>query len=148
MCGLHFSLIDMKTLQHLELFKDFTNLKNIILKKHKDNGLPYQEEDVPVLNRELHAISDIDFLSRIGWPKRENIRARAIMCVASKLGSHDFSDGHKLTLENLENRDYHHIFPKAILKDLDINPNLALNCAIITSSTNKSSGGKSSFKLH
>ena len=123
-------------------FKDFTNLKNIILKKHKENGLPYHEEDVPVLNRELYAISDIDFLSRTGWPKRENIRARAIMCVASKLGSHDFSDGHKLTLDNLANRDYHHIFPKAILNELDINPNLALNCAIITSSTNKSLGAK------
>tara|TARA_B100000963_G_scaffold178152_2_gene154897 strand:- start:450 stop:2720 length:2271 start_codon:yes stop_codon:yes gene_type:complete len=127
-------------------FKDFTNLKNLILKNHKDSGLPFQEEDVPVLNRELHAISDIDFLSRTGWPKRENIRARAIMCVASKLGSHDFSDGQKLTLENLGNRDYHHIFPKALLNDLDINPNLALNCAIITSSTNKSLGAKAPLK--
>ena len=68
------------------------------------------------------------------------------MCVASKLGSHDFSDGQKLTLENLENRDYHHIFPKALLNDLDINPNLALNCAIITSSTNKSLGAKAPLK--
>lgn len=123
-------------------FKDFVNLKNIILKNSKDDGSFYKEDDVPALNRDLHAISDIDFLSKTGWPKGENIRARAIMCVASKLGSYDFSDGHKLTQENLENRDYHHIFPKAILNELDINPNLALNCAIITSSTNKSLGAK------
>ena len=123
-------------------FKDFVNLKNIILKNSKDDGSFYKEDDVPALNRDLHAISDIDFLSKTGWPKGENIRARAIMCVASKLGSYDFSDGHKLTQDNLENRDYHHIFPKAILNELDINPNLALNCAIITSSTNKSLGAK------
>ena len=123
-------------------FKDFVNLKNIILKLLKEDGSFYREDDVPALNRDLHAISDIDFLSKTGWPKGENIRARAIMCVASKLGSYDFSDGHKLTQDNLENRDYHHIFPKAILNELDINPNLALNCAIITSSTNKSLGAK------
>ena len=123
-------------------FKDFVNLKNIILKSSKEDGSFYREDDVPALNRDLHAISDIDFLSKTGWPKGENIRARAIMCVASKLGSYDFSDGHKLTQDNLENRDYHHIFPKAILNELDINPNLALNCAIITSSTNKSLGAK------
>lgn len=123
-------------------FKDFVNLKNIILKSLREDGSFYREDDVPALNRDLHAISDIDFLSKTGWPKGENIRARAIMCVASKLGSYDFSDGHKLTQDNLENRDYHHIFPKAILNELDINPNLALNCAIITSSTNKSLGAK------
>lgn len=122
--------------------RDYMMLKNIILKKHKDNGQPYREDDVPALNRELHAISDIDFLTKTGWPKRENIRARAIMCVASKLGAYDFADGQKLSLENLGNRDYHHIFPKAILKELDVNPDLALNCAIITSSTNKSLGAK------
>jgi hypothetical protein len=123
-------------------FKDYTMLKNIILKEHKENGQPYHDDDVPALNRELHAISDIDFITRTGWPKRENIRARAIMCVASKLGAYDFSDGQKLSLENLSNRDYHHIFPRAILKELEINPDLALNCAIITSSTNKSLGAK------
>lgn len=127
-------------------YKDFTNLKNILLRKHKANGLPYQEDDVPALNRELHGISDIELLSRTGWPKRENIRGRAIICVASKLGSYDFSDGQKLTLENLGNRDYHHIFPKALLNELEINPNLALNCAIITSSTNKSLGAKAPLK--
>ncbi|MDB4113745.1 DUF262 domain-containing protein, partial [Flavobacteriaceae bacterium] len=78
-------------------FKDFVNLKNIILKSSKEDGSFYREDDVPALNRDLHAISDIDFLSKTGWPKGENIRARAIICVASKLGSYDFSDGHKLT---------------------------------------------------
>lgn len=127
-------------------FRDYMMLKNIILKAHKENGQPYHDEDVPALNRELHAISDIDFLTKTGWPKRENIRARAIMCVASKLGAYDFADGQKLSKENLSKRDYHHIFPKAILKELEINPDLALNCAIITSSTNKSLGAKAPLK--
>jgi hypothetical protein len=64
------------------------------------------------------------------------------MCVASKLGAYDFADGQRLSLENLSNRDYHHIFPKALLKELEIFPDLALNCAIITSTTNKSLGAK------
>ena len=123
-------------------FKDYSMLKNIILGEKKDNGNDYDEYDVPVLNREIHAISDIDFLAKTGWPKGENIRARAIMCVASKLGAYDFSDGQKLSLDNLKNRDYHHIFPKAILREVDVNPDLALNCSIITSSTNKSLGAK------
>lgn len=127
-------------------YKDHMMLRNVILKKHKENGLPYHEEDVPVLNRELHAVSDIDFLTKIGWPKRENIRARAIMCVTSKLGAYDFADGQKLSLENMSNREYHHIFPKAVLNELEINPDLVLNCAIITSSTNKSLGAKEPLK--
>lgn len=123
-------------------FRDYTVLKKVILKEHKENGQPYTEQDVPVLDREFFAISDIDFLTKTGWAKRENIRARAIICVASKLGAYDFADGQKLTLANLKERDYHHIFPKALLQELNVNPDLALNCALITSSTNKSLGAK------
>ena len=81
-------------------------LRNIILNAHKENGQPYHEDDVPALNRELHAISDIDFLTKTGWPKRENIRARGIMCIASKLGAYDFADGQKLNLLNRNNTTY------------------------------------------
>lgn len=127
-------------------YRDYLMLKKIIQKEHKENGQPYIEQDVPVLDREFFAISDMDFLAKTGWAKRENIRARAIICVASKLGAYDFSDGQKLTRSNLKNRDYHHIFPKAFLQNLDVNPDLALNCAMISSSTNKSLGAKSPLK--
>ena len=119
-------------------YNDFTALKKIILGEKKDNGEFWQESDVPVLNRELTPISTEDELKRVNWPKRVNIRARAIMAVFSKLGAYDFADGSQLTRQQLNDgkRHYHHVFPDSLLKEAEVESFLALNCSLITDKTN------------
>jgi len=119
-------------------YNDFTVLKNIITDKRKEDSSQWREQDVPVLNRELYPLSTEDELLRVGWPKRENIRARAIMAVFSKLGAHDFADGAPLSRQHLieGRRHYHHVFPDALLTEAEVESYLALNCALITDKTN------------
>lgn len=119
-------------------FNDFNVLKNIITGTLKKDGAAYTEADVLVLNRDKHPLSSCDELKRIGWPKRENIRARGIMAVFSKLGAYDFADGTPLSRQHLIDgrRQYHHVFPDALLKEVEIESYLALNCSLITDKTN------------
>ncbi|WP_281986573.1 DUF262 domain-containing protein [Aquimarina aggregata] len=119
-------------------FFDFIGLKRILTKEKKENGDYYAEKDVPVLNDEKHELADLDELIKVGWPKRENIRGRAIMAISYKLGAYDFADGSKLNRSQLleSKRQYHHIFPDSLIKHLDVNPNLALNCSLISDRTN------------
>jgi len=126
--------------------KDYKTMKSFILGLNKEDGKPTKETDIPVLDRNLFPIVDLEQLLTIGWPKKQNIKARAILCVAAKLGSYDLADGSKLTEHNLHQRDYHHIFPRHILGDLEVDTDLALNCMLISSSTNKSLGAKTPFK--
>lgn len=129
-------------------FNDFMALKNILLANTKENGLAYSEEDVPVLNREKHPIATEDELVKVGWPKNQNIRARAILAVFSKLGAKDFADGSVLNRQQLieGKRHYHHIYPDATLKAFEIPSFLALNCALITDSTNLNISNKDPYK--
>jgi hypothetical protein len=73
----------------------------------------------------------------IGWPKQENIRGRAILAVASYLGAIDFADGQPMNKENVLKREYHHLYPDALLKEASIESFKALNCALITWKTNR-----------
>lgn len=116
-------------------FSDFTAIKLAI--ENINNNLAYDDESIPVLNREKYTISSDKELLSVGWPKRANIRARAILAITTKLGARDFADGKKVTSENIKERDYHHIFPDALLKEANIPSYLALNCALITDVTNR-----------
>lgn len=129
-------------------YNDFIALKKIILGETKNNGDYWNENDVPVLNRQNYPLSTVDELIRVSWPKRENIRARAIMSVFSKLGAVDFADGSQLSRQQLVEgkRHYHHIFPDNILKQADIESYLALNCALITDKTNLNISNKEPLK--
>lgn len=119
-------------------FNDFVALKKIIKSEYKDNGVLYEEADVPVLNRELYPLSTIDELCKAGWPKRETIRGRGIMAVFSNLGAYDFASGEKLTRDQLitGTRHYHHVFPDSLLESVGLESDFALNCALITDKTN------------
>jgi len=118
-------------------FSDFMNLKRVILKQKKENGEDYTEADVLVLNREEYPLAEKEELVSVGWPKQENIRGRGILAVASRLGAQDFATGEKMARENLSQREYHHIFPDALLKEAKIDSFLALNCALISGKTNR-----------
>ena len=129
-------------------YADFIALKSVILKKEKEEAVFFTEKDVPVLNREKYTLTTIDELIKVGWPKRENIRARGIMAVFTKLGAMDFADGSTLTRQQLidSRRHYHHVFPDAILKEAEVESYIALNCALITDKTNLNISNKEPFK--
>lgn len=122
-------------------YNDFIALKAVIESEVDENK-------VPVFNREKYPLSTIDELVRVGWPKRENIRARAIMAVFTKLGAKDFADGSELTRKQLleGKRHYHHIFPDDLLKECEVESYLALNCSLITDKTNLNISNKEPFK--
>ncbi|WP_369683450.1 MFS transporter, partial [Nonlabens dokdonensis] len=128
-------------------FNDFIALKNIINKAEKEEGVRFRESDVPVLNRDRYPLSTLDELVQVGWPKRENIRARGIMAVFNKLGAIDFADGSQINRQQLieSKRHYHHVFPDDILKKADVFSYLALNCSLITDKTNLNISNKEPY---
>jgi hypothetical protein len=64
----------------------------------------------------------------------------------SRLGSLDFAENEQLSADNISKRQYHHIYPDALLKEADIDSFLALNCALITGKTNRNIGRKDPLK--
>jgi hypothetical protein len=54
----------------------------------------------------------------------------------------EFADNKPASYESNQKREYHHIFPDALLKDAGIDSYLSLNCAFITWKTNRIIGRK------
>ncbi|MEW4949222.1 MULTISPECIES: DUF262 domain-containing protein [Pseudomonas] len=120
-------------------FADFKAMKMLLQKQDfKDEDLA----SVPVLDRAQHPLATLDELMSAGWPKGTGIEARAIMAVTTYLGAVDFADHKMASYESLQKREYHHVFPDALLAEAKIPSYLALNCALITWKTNRSIGRK------
>jgi hypothetical protein len=120
-------------------YADFKALKALLLKQTYSDD---ESATVPVLNRKEFALADVDSLLGAGWPKQVGIEARAILAVTTYLGALDFADNKPASFENNQNREYHHIFPDALLAEAGIDSYLALNCAFITWKTNRVIGRK------
>jgi hypothetical protein len=121
-------------------FSDFTALRRVIRGETKTDGAAFRLEDVPIFKD--HQLVDMEELVTAEWPNRATIRGRAILAVACRLGALDFSTGERINVSNIDQRQYHHVFPDALLKEADINGSIALNCALITDKTNVSIGRK------
>lgn len=120
-------------------YADFKALKALLLKQS------FSEDElatVPVLNRKEFPLAVVDSLLGAGWPKQVGIEARAILAVTTYLGAFDFADNKPASYENNRKREYHHIFPDALLAEAGIGSYLALNCAFITWKTNRIIGRK------
>jgi hypothetical protein len=120
-------------------FADFKAIKTLL-------GSPAFTNDdlatVPVLNRSEFPLADVDSLMAAGWPKAAGIEARAILSVSNYLGAIDFADHKPATYDSIQKREYHHVFPDALLSEAEIPSYLALNCALITWKTNRMIGRK------
>lgn len=125
-------------------FADFKALGGIIRGDNKPDGKKFTEADVPIFSE--YSIVEAEELMTVEWSKRATIRGRAVLAVASRLGALDFSTGERLDLHNINQRQYHHVFPDALLKEAGINSFLALNCALISDKTNISIGRKDPLK--
>jgi len=123
-------------------YSDYIALKKVITSSIKENGEPFTEKDVLVLNRELYPIAEPEELMTAAWSKRETIRGKAILAVTLRLGAKDFATGEKVQRDNIKDCHYHHIFPDALLKEADQMSYFALNCALIKDKTNMNIGRK------
>ncbi len=120
-------------------YADFKAIKALL--KNQD----FTDQDlvnVPVLNSKDHALADVDSLMTAGWSKAAGIEARAILAVTTYFGAIDFADHRTATYDSIQAREYHHVFPDALLAEAGIPSFLALNCALITGKTNRMLGRK------
>jgi hypothetical protein len=120
-------------------FADFKAIKALLLRPQFTEE---EEASVPVLNPSEHPLANADSLMVTGWPKAAGIKARGVLAVSTYFGAYDFADNHRASYESVQKREYHHIFPDALLKEAEIESYLALNCALITWKTNRVIGRK------
>ena len=101
---------------------------------------------VPVLDETRFQIAEVGELESAAWPRLRNTLARGILAVSLRGGGRDFADGTQASRESLSKREYHHLFPAALLKNegcLDESYiDLALNCALVTWNTNRNISAK------
>lgn len=98
-----------------------------------------------IFDENQYPVAGIEDLKSSSWPYRKDRLARAILTVGLKSGGFDFADGAPASYENLQTREYHHIFPQAWLKEKnykDYEINKALNCALISWRTNRNISAK------
>lgn len=116
-------------------FADFGPLYRAI----HDGGDP---AEASLFNEEEYPLVDADELLRAGWPRAKNRIPRSILALSLRTGGLDFSDSSKASASSLGSREYHHIFPVAVLGESRASEkvNRALNCAFITWQTNRRIG--------
>jgi hypothetical protein len=80
------------------------------------------------------------------WPRAKDVLARGVLAVCLRRGAKDIADETEISRKNVRLREYHHLFPVKLLDEDAKLPrqqiNLALNCALISTSTNRSIGAK------
>ena len=120
-------------------YQDFKALVDLL---ERPQFGPGDYANVPVLNRVTYPLPTSEQLTRVGWPKGADRLARAVLAVNLHFGALDFADGHPVSYDSLRKREYHHVFPDALLQEAGIDSYLALNCALVTWKTNRSIGRK------
>lgn len=95
-----------------------------------------------MLNRFEYPLLALEQLVRARWPKTADRHGRAVLAVTTYFGARDFADNRSASYESLRYREYHHVFPDALLGEASIESYLALNCALLTWKTNRSIGRK------
>lgn len=122
-------------------YGDYKIIKAYFTNQAKDNGENYKLEEAPIFSNEYEIVS-AEELKFVKWPKGENVLGRAILAISNYIGAYDFADGQRVSREHLKKREYHHIYPDALLKEAELESYLALNCSLITNTTNRTIGRK------
>jgi hypothetical protein len=119
-------------------FQDFRALREVLEGKSEEGG-------VPVFDEEQYPVPTVDVLLSARWPKGRDSLARGILNVSLAAGAHDVADDAVATREQLQKREYHHLFPAVLLEKAGLPPRdiyKALNCALITWRTNRTIGAQ------
>lgn len=117
-------------------FSDFRALRKSI----KDGSSGVCE----LFNESLYPLPDLDEIKAAGWPGPKDRLPRTILATCLRRRAFDFADGMPISNESIEKRELDHLFACEYLKVSRDNPivNKALNCALITSATNRNKSGK------
>ncbi len=100
-----------------------------------------------VFDEDRYPLPLVRDLLRAGWPQRRARLARAILCASLRQGAFDLADGSQVMKNNIDDREYHHLFPEAYLSEDpptgdSEHAQRALNCALISWKTNRRIGAK------
>ncbi|MEZ6012250.1 MAG: DUF262 domain-containing protein [Hyphomonas sp.] len=100
---------------------------------------PLGGNSVELFDELLCPLPEKDELLKAGWPGRKDRLPRAILAASLRAGGYDFADGAKIDATNYYRRELHHVFPVFVLggERTDVHVARALNCALITWSTNR-----------
>ena len=118
-------------------YADYKGLKKLLL---NPNFTEDDWQEIPIFDREAYPLIPLEKIVSAKWPKNVGIEARGLLAISSYFGANDFADNRRIDGENIKGREYHHIFPDALLKEADIQSYLAMNCALITWKTNRTIG--------
>lgn len=122
--------------------RSFQDCKALVALLKREHFGPADYSSIPVLNRIDYPLPTHEQLVRVGWPRGADRIARSILDATLYFGGWDFADGQPASFDSLRTREYHHIFPDALLKDAGMESYLGLNCALITAKTNRVIGRK------
>lgn len=104
------------------------------------------EDKVPIFDESEFPLPSPEELKRAGWPKAKDILARGILAVTIRMGAPDIADGTPASRAHLAKREYHHLFPNALLtEEGELSSQeifRALNCALFTWNTNRNISAK------
>ena len=129
------------------LHQDYIELYKSLEKNHKDDSFTHPIEDIfdedryPIPNWEILS----NFKRRLKKPTIKSKLSRALLILSLKKGAIDIASGEKITPSNIGLRQYHHLFPKKMLKDEgrdEIEINHPLNFALIQANSNKKIAAK------
>lgn len=113
------------------ILQDYRVLRKVIMGEAKEAEVPcFKEYQYPLPNKEE--------IIQSRWPRYKDRLARALLLLTIRGGAEDIKDGASLSIRNIQQRHYHHLFPIAWLrkKDPNADPNRALNCILINRRTN------------
>lgn len=101
-------------------------------------------EACELFDEQFYPLPDVEQLVLAGWPGRKDRLPRAILATGLRRGGLDFADGAPISADNIHSREYHHLYPVGVLGGDrgDERVNRALNCALITWTTNRRVGAK------
>lgn len=113
------------------ILQDYRILRKVIMGKAK-------EAETPCFNESQHPLPNKEEIIQSRWPRYKDRLARALLLLTIKGGAEDIKDGASLSIKNIQQRHYHHLFPIAWLREKNPNadPNRALNCILINRRTN------------
>jgi hypothetical protein len=117
-------------------FADFKVLKALVL--GENDVLP------ELFDEATYRLPDIEDIKMAGWPSRKERVPRAILATSLRRRAHDFADGTPVNRGNVAQRELDHLFSVKFLEVSRLDPlvNRALNCALISSATNRNKSGE------
>ena len=118
------------------LFSDYKVLRDAL--ETREYSIPKKHSDTVF----QCMLPNKDDLLDEGWPTGRGILKKAILAISLQRGARDVANNAVISVKNIEDRQYHHIFPKNLFKKTGTIPRhdigSALNCMLIDKFTNNS----------